>query len=161
MTDHLDVPPPAGMHALSPHLVCTGAADAIAFYKAAFGATEMMRLAGPDGKLMHASIQVNGSSVMLVDENPAYGMLSPRSLKGSPVTIHLIVKDADAAVQRAAAAGATVRMPVQDMFWGDRYGLLEDPFGHLWSVATPQRTMTAEEVAAAAKTAMCGAGTGG
>jgi uncharacterized glyoxalase superfamily protein PhnB len=96
-----------------------------------------------------------------VDENPAYGMLSPRSLKGSPVTIHLIVKDADAAVQRAAAAGATVRMPVQDMFWGDRYGLLEDPFGHLWSVATPQRTMTAEEVAAAAKTAMCGAGTGG
>ena len=152
-----DIPAPPGMHALSPHLVCAGAADAIAFYKAAFGATEMIRLAGPDGKLMHASIQVNGSSVMLVDENPAYGMLSPRSLKGSPVTIHLIVKDADAVVQRAADAGATVKMPVQDMFWGDRYGLIEDPFGHLWSVATPQRTMTHEEIAAAAKTAMCGA----
>jgi PhnB protein len=152
-----DIPAPPGMHALSPHLVCAGAADAIAFYKAAFGATEMIRLAGPDGKLMHASIQVNGSSVMLVDENPAYGMLSPRSLKGSPVTIHLIVKDADAVVQRAADAGATVKMPVQDMFWGDRYGLIEDPFGHLWSVATPQRTMTHEEIAATAKTAMCGA----
>ena len=161
MTDHLNVPAPTGMHALSPHLVCAGAADAIAFYKAAFDATEMMRLAGPDGKLMHASIQVNGSSVMLVDENPAYGMLSPRSLKGSPVTIHLIVKDADAVVQRAAAAGATVRMPVQDMFWGDRYGLIEDPFGHLWSVATPQRRMTAEEIAVAARAAMCGAGGSG
>jgi uncharacterized glyoxalase superfamily protein PhnB len=152
---------PAGMHALSPHLVCAGAADAIAFYKAAFGATEMMRLPGPDGKLMHASIRVNGSSVMLVDENPAYGMLSPRSLKGSPVTIHLIVKDADAVVKQAAEAGATVRMPVQDMFWGDRYGLIEDPFGHLWSVATPQRTMTAEEITAAAKAAMCGTGGSG
>ena len=152
---------PHGMNVLSPHLVCAGAADAIAFYKAAFGATEMMRLPGPDGKLMHASIRVNGSSVMLVDENPAYGMLSPRSLKGSPVTIHLIVKDADAVVKQAAEAGATVRMPVQDMFWGDRYGLIEDPFGHLWSVATPQRTMTAEEITAAAKAAMCGTGGSG
>jgi PhnB protein len=161
MTDNSNGTAPVGMHALSPHLVCAGAADAIAFYKAAFGATEMMRLPGPDGKLMHASIQVNGSSVMLVDENPAYGMLSPRSLRGSPVTIHLIVKDADAVVKQAAAAGATVRMKVQDMFWGDRYGLVEDPFGHLWSVATPQRTMTAEEIAAAAKAAMCGAGGSG
>jgi uncharacterized glyoxalase superfamily protein PhnB len=159
MTDSPNVTAPAYMHALSPHLVCAGAADAIAFYKAAFDATEMVRLPGPDGKLMHASICVNGSSVMLVDENPAFGMLSPKSLKGSPVTIHLIVKDADEVVRRAAEAGATVKMPVQDMFWGDRYGLIEDPFGHLWSVATPQRApMTAEELAAAAQVAFCGAG---
>jgi PhnB protein len=101
------------MHVLSPHLVCAGAAEAIAFYAAAFGATEMIRLAGPDGKLMYARISLNGSSVMLVDENPAFGMLSPKSLNGSPVTIHLIVKDADAVVQRAVEAGATVKMPVQ------------------------------------------------
>ena len=150
---------PPGMHTLSPHLVCSGAAEAIAFYKAAFGATEMLRLPGPDGKLMHACITVNGSSVMLVDENPAFGMLSPKSLNGSPVTIHLIVKDADATVQRAADAGAIVKMPVQQMFWGDRYGLIEDPFGHRWSVATPQRApMTADELAEAAKTAFCGTG---
>jgi PhnB protein len=150
---------PPGIHALSPHLVCAGAAEAIAFYKGAFEATEMMRLPGPDGKLMHACITVNGSSVMLVDENPAFGMLSPKSLNGSPVTIHLIVKDADATVQRAADAGATVRMPVQEMFWGDRYGVIEDPFGHRWSVATPQRApMTANELAEAAKTVFCGAG---
>jgi PhnB protein len=154
-----EFPAPPGMHALSPHLVCAGAAEAIAFYKAAFGATEMIRLPGPDGKLMHACITVNGSSVMLVDENPAFGMLSPKSLNGSPVTIHLIVNDVDATVQRAADAGATVKMPVQAMFWGDRYGLIEDPFGHRWSVATPQRApMTANELAEAAKTAFCGTG---
>jgi PhnB protein len=159
MTDTTEFAAPSGMHALSPHLVCAGAAEAIAFYKAAFGATEMMRLPGPDGKLMHACITVNGSSVMLVDENPAFGMLSPKSLNGSPVTIHLIVKDADTTVQRAADAGATVRMPVQEMFWGDRYGVIEDPFGHRWSVATPQRApMTAGELAEAAKTACCGVG---
>jgi PhnB protein len=158
MTDSHEVTAPAGMHVLSPHLVCAGAADAIAFYEAAFGATEMIRLAGPDGKLMHACISLNGSSVMLVDENPAYGLLSPKSLNGTPVTIHLIVRDADAVVQRAVDAGATVKMPVQDMFWGDRYGLVEDPFGHRWSVATPLRTMTADEIAEAARTAFCGAG---
>jgi len=158
MTDNHEVTAPAGMHVLSPHLVCAGAADAIDFYKAAFGATEMFRLAGPDGKLMHGCVSLNGSSVMLVDENPAFGMLSPKSLHGSPVTIHLIVKDADAVVQRAVDAGATVKMPVQDMFWGDRYGLVEDPFGHRWSVATPVRSMTADEIAEAARTAVCGAG---
>jgi PhnB protein len=147
---------PPGMHALSPHLVCAGAADAIDFYKAAFGATEMVRLAGPDGRLMHACLSINGSSVMLVDENRDYGMLSPKALSGTPVTIHLIVQDVDAVAQRAVAAGAILKMPVRDMFWGDRYGLLEDPFGHHWSVATPQRApMTAEELATAARTAFC------
>jgi uncharacterized glyoxalase superfamily protein PhnB len=138
------------MHQLSPHLVCAGAADAIAFYAAAFDATELVRLAAPDGTLMHASVSINGSSVMLVDENLDYGLLSPKTLKGTPVTIHLIVPDVDAWVARAVAAGATLRMPVDDMFWGDRYGIIEDPFGHLWSIATPQRSMTMAEIADAA-----------
>jgi PhnB protein len=147
---------PAGMHVLSPHLVCAGAAAAIDFYKAAFGATELIRLPGRDGKLMHACLSVNGSSVMLVDENRDGGMLSPKALNGTPVTIHLFVKDADAVVQQAVAAGATVKMPVQDMFWGDRYGMIEDPFGHHWSIATPLgKPMTAEQLAEAARGAMC------
>jgi PhnB protein len=151
---------PAGMHTLSPHLVCAGAADAIDFYKSAFGATELVRLAAPNGKLMHACLSINGSSVMLVDENRDYGMLSPKALGGTPVTIHLIVPDADAFAQRAVAAGATLKMPVQDMFWGDRYGLLEDPFGHRWSVATPLRApMTTEELEAAAANAFRQGGT--
>jgi len=145
---------PEGMHQLSPHLVCDGAADAIAFYTAAFGAQEMMRLPGEDGRLMHAAISVNGSSVMLVDENLEFGLKSPKALGGSPVTIHLIVPDADATYDRAVAAGGIARMPVADMFWGDRYGVLEDPFGHLWAIATPQRDpMSAGELADAAATA--------
>ena len=156
MTEATDITLPAGMHVLSPHLVCAGAADAIDFYKAAFGATELIRLAAPDGRLMHACLSVNGSSVMLVDENSDYGMLSPKSLNGTPVTIHLIVKDADGVAQCAVDAGGRLKMPVQEMFWGDRYGVLEDPFGHCWSVATPQRQpMTAEELAAAARQAFC------
>ena len=143
------VPLPQGMHVLSPHLVCAGAAEAIAFYEAAFGAVELIRLPGPDGKLMHACVSINNSSVMLVDENVDYGLLSPKSLKGTPVTMHLFVPDVDAWFARAVAAGATVRMPVDDMFWGYRYGILEDPFGHLWSIATPQRTMTGAELAEA------------
>ena len=139
---------PDGMHTLSPHLVCDGAADAIAFYVAAFGAEDLMRLPGDDGRLMHAAITINGSSVMLVDENREYGMLGPKALGGSPVTIHLIVPDVDTAYERAVAAGATARMPVADMFWGDRYGVLEDPFGHVWSLATPQGApLTAAQMA--------------
>jgi uncharacterized glyoxalase superfamily protein PhnB len=142
------------MHQLSPHLVCDGAADAIAFYTAAFGADELMRLPGEDGRLMHAALSINGSSVMLVDENLDYGLRSPKALGGTPVTIHLIVPDADAAYDRAVAAGATARMPVADMFWGDRYGILEDPFGHVWAIATPQGApMDAAALAEAAASA--------
>ncbi len=140
--------------ALSPHLVCAGAADAIEFYKKAFGAVEMMRLPANDGKLMHACVEVNGSPVMLVDENPQWGALSPRALKGTPVTIHLNVGDVDAFVERAVKAGATVKMPVTDMFWGDRYGVIEDPFGHHWSVATHLRDMSVEEIREAMRNAM-------
>ena len=139
-----------GVHSVTPHLVCAGAAEAIEFYKQAFGATEMIRLPGSDGKLMHACVSINGSSVMLVDEFPAMGGTSPKTLKGTPVTIHLIVDDVDAFVERAVEAGATVIMPVADQFWGDRYGVIEDPFGHHWSVATPKRPMTMEEIREAA-----------
>lgn len=147
---------PRDMHVLSPHLVCAGAADAIAFYKKAFGAVEKFRLAGKDGKLMHACVQICGSSVMLVDENPQWGALSPKSLKGTPVTIHLYVHDADAFVERAVKAGATVKMPVADMFWGDRYGVIEDPFGHSWSIATHVRDLTEKEVREAMQNACQG-----
>jgi uncharacterized glyoxalase superfamily protein PhnB len=136
---------------VTPHLVCAGAADAIEFYKKAFGAVEMTRLPGRNGRLMHAAIQIGGASVMLVDEMPEWGALSPKSLKGTPVTIHLYVEDVDAFVDRAVNAGATLKMPVADMFWGDRYGIIVDPFGHNWSIATHQRDMTAEEIQEAFK----------
>jgi len=136
---------PQGMHSVTPHLICAGAAKAIDFYVKAFGATESARLPGPDGRLMHAAVRIGDSTVMLVDEMPEWGALSPRSLKGSPVTLHIYVEDVDAFVERAVKAGAKVTMPVEDAFWGDRYGKLEDPFGHHWSVATPVREVSMEE----------------
>jgi len=138
-------PVPEGMHTVTPHLVCAGAGDAIEFYKRAFGAAEMARLAGPQGKLAHAMIRIGDSVVMLVDEFPERGALSPTSLKGSPVTIHLYVVDVDATVERAVKAGAKITMAVADMFWGDRYGQLVDPFGHRWSVGTHIRDVSMEE----------------
>jgi uncharacterized glyoxalase superfamily protein PhnB len=154
MTKPTPKPIPDGMHSLTPHLVCAGAADAIAFYVKAFGAVEVMRLPSPDGKLMHASLRIGDSALMLVDENPVCGdMLGPKSLKGSPVTIHLYVENVDAVVERAVSAGAKVTMPVADMFWGDRYGRLEDPFGHQWSVATHKQDLSSEQIQAAACTA--------
>jgi PhnB protein len=138
-------PIPEGMHSVTPHLICAGASDAIEFYKKAFNAVELSRMPGPGGKIMHASIRIGDSVVMLVDESPEWGMLGPKARKGSSVYIHLYVDDVDAFSARAVAAGATVAMPVADMFWGDRYGQLEDPFGHRWSVATHVRDMTQEE----------------
>lgn len=137
---------PEDMHTVTPHLVCAGAAAAIEFYKKAFNAVEAGRLPGPDGRLMHALIRIEGSAVMLVDEMPEWGALGPKSLQGSPVTIHLYVADVDAVVARAVAAGAKITMPVADMFWGDRYGKIEDPFGHHWSVGTHIRDVTPAEM---------------
>jgi PhnB protein len=137
---------PEGMHTITPHLVCDGAADAIDFYVKAFGAIEVSRLPGPNGRLMHGAVRIGDSSLMLVDEMPEWGALGPRALKGTPVTIHLYVEDVDAAVAKAAAAGAKITMPVTDMFWGDRYGQLEDPFGHRWSIATHTRDLTPDEI---------------
>lgn len=138
-------PVPDNMHTITPHLICAGAADAIEFYKKAFNAVEEMRLPGQKGRLMHAMIRIEGSAVMLVDEMPEWGALSPKSLKGSPVTIHIFVPDADAFFARAVAAGAKVLMPLADMFWGDRYGKIEDPFGHHWSIATHVRDVSPAE----------------
>ncbi len=143
---------------LTPHLVCAGAADAIDFYKAAFGAEELIRMPGENGKLMHAAIAIDGAMVMLVDENRDWGLLSPLALGGTPVTLHLNVPDADAAIARAEAAGATVTMAAHDAFWGDRYGQVKDPFGHSWSIAHPLRdtVMSADELREAARDAQCG-----
>ena len=148
-------PVPDGMHTVTPYLVCAGASDAIAFYKKAFGATEVMRVPTPHGKLLHASIKIGDSVIMLNDEFPEMGAVGPKARGGSSVTIHLFVDDADATFARAVKAGATVKMPLADMFWGDRYGLIEDPFGHSWSIATHLRDMTHEEIKAAAEAA-CG-----
>lgn len=147
--------PNRAMSALSPHLVVDGAARAIDFYVEAFGAEELARLPGPDGRLMHGCVRIAGQTVMLVDENRQYGLLSPTALGGSPVTLHLHVADVDAAFARAVDAGATVTMPVADQFWGDRYGVLKDPFGHAWSLATTVREVSLEE-AKAAMTSMSG-----
>lgn len=144
-------------HTVTPHLVCAGAAEAIEFYKKAFGATELMRLPGPDGNLWHACVMIGNSPVMLVDEFPGMCSFGPKHLKGSPVTLHLTVADADAAAERAVAAGAQVVMPVGDAFWGDRYGVVEDPFGHRWAIAHHVRDMSPEEIRAAMpKAAGCG-----
>jgi uncharacterized glyoxalase superfamily protein PhnB len=134
------------MHSVTPHLVCAGAADAIEFYKKAFGAAETGRMPTPDGRLMHGSIRIGDSAIMLVDEMPEHGVLGPKSLKGSPVTVHLYVVDVDKFTDRAAAAGAKITKPVEDTFWGDRYAQLEDPFGHRWSVATHVRDVTPAEM---------------
>jgi PhnB protein len=146
---------PEGMHSVTPHLVCAGAAEAIDFYKKAFNAVELGRMAGPQGKLLHGAIRIGDSMVMLADEFPDWGSLGPKSLKGSPVTIHLYVEDVDAFTARAVAAGAKITMPIQDMFWGDRYGKLEDPFGHQWSVSTHVRDVSPEEMQQAAQKACC------
>ena len=139
-------PIPDGMHTVTPHLICAGAAEAIEFYKKAFNAVEVSRIPGPEGKLMHAMIRIGDSPVMLVDEFPQWGSMGPSSLKGSPVILHLYVKDVDSFMEQAVSAGAKVTMPPDDMFWGDRYGQIQDPFGHHWSVATHIRDVRPEEI---------------
>ncbi len=146
-------PIPEGMHSLTPHLICANAADAIDFYKRAFGAREVSRTAQPNGKLMNAILRIGDSSLMLMDENPEWGALGPGLLKGSPVGIHLYVDDVDAAFAHAVKEGATARMPPADMFWGDRFCALTDPFGHTWSIATRIKDVTPEEAQAAASCA--------
>ena len=151
-------PIPDGMHSVTPHLICAGASDAIAFYKAAFGAVELSRMPGPGGKVMHASVRIGDSVLMLADEFPEWGGLGPKARGGSSVTIHLYLPDVDAAYAKAVAAGATPTMPVADMFWGDRYGQVEDPFGHKWSIATHTRDMTPEQMMEGMKQMSAGQG---
>ena len=137
------------LHTVSPHLVCDGAAEAIDFYVRAFGAEEIMRLPGPGGLLAHASVRIGDSTVMLMDEFPDWDASGPAALGGTPVTLHLQVPDVDRWFERAVEAGATARMAPADMFWGDRYGVVEDPFGHRWSMATHLRDVSPEEMAQA------------
>ncbi|KVE32498.1 VOC family protein [Burkholderia sp. TSV86] len=149
-------PIPEGMHSLTPHLICDGAAAAIEFYKKAFGAVELSRLPSPHDpdRLMHASVRIGDSTLMLVDEMANCGALGPIALKGSPVFIHLYVPDVDETIARAVEAGAKLTMPATDMFWGDRYGQLDDPFGHRWSVGTHKHDLTPEQIRAAMQKAM-------
>lgn len=141
-------PVPADMHTLTPHLICTctDAGKAIAFYCEAFGAEEVSRLPGPDGRIMHALIRVGDSPRMLMDEFPPRGSLGPRSLDGSPVTLHLYVERVDEFVARAVAAGVHITTPLEDTFWGDRYCKLDDPFGHHWSEASRIREMSPKQI---------------
>ena len=149
-------PIPAGYHAITPHLVIKGAAEAIEFYKRAFGAVEMCRMPAPSGKIMHAAIMIEGDMIFLCDDFPEFcpeGASSPKALGGSAVAIHRYVSDCDAAIHRAQEAGATVKMPAADMFWGDRYGSVADPFGHKWAFATRIREMSPEEMMEASRQA--------
>src|SRR5690349_24747921 len=135
--------------AVIPHLVVDDAAAAIDFYVKAFDAVEQGRVPGPDGKLIHAALHINGSMVMLNDDFPEMSggtSMTPKALGGSPVTIHLVVTDVDKQFQQAIDAGATVVMPVEDQFWGDRYGILSDPFGHQWSMGQPVREVSIDEI---------------
>jgi PhnB protein len=139
-------PIPAGYGVVTPYLSVRGAAQAIEFYKKAFGAKEIMRMPGPDGKLGHAEIRIGDSRVMLSDEYEAMAFLGPQSRGGTTVHIHLYVRDVDATVARATAAGAKVVRPVQDQFYGDRTGSIEDPFGHMWHVATHKEDLSMAEM---------------
>jgi len=129
-------PNPAGYHTATPYLIVNGAAAALEFYKQVFGATELMRLPHPGSKIGHAEIKIGDSPIMLADEFPEMGARSPQSLGGSPISIMLYVADVDAVYARAIAAGATETKPVKDQFYGDRSGVLTDPFGHVWTIAT-------------------------
>jgi PhnB protein len=147
-------PVPPGFHTLTPHLIVRDAARAITFYENAFGAQLLGKMLTPDGKVMHAAMKVGDSMLMLNDEFPEWGALSPVSSGGSGVTLHMYLENVDAAFQKAVSAGAEVKMPVMDQFWGDRYGIVADPFGHKWSLATHIRDVSQEDMAQAQSEAM-------
>jgi PhnB protein len=147
-------PIPDGYPTVSPYLTVDGAADAIAYYKKAFGAKERVRMNAPDGKIGHAELDIGDSIVMLSDAFPQGSTRPPTELGGTSVSVFLYVEDVDAVVNRAVDAGATVTMEVADQFWGDRFGSITDPFGHSWSLATHVEDVTPEEVAERAKAAM-------
>ena len=140
---------PEDMHTLTPHLVCANALEAIEFYKRAFGAKEGGVMLTPDGKLMHGMIRIGDSAVMLMEQNQQWGALGPALLGGSPVTLHVYVNNCDEVFQKAISEGATSKMDPADMFWGDRYGVVIDPFGHNWAIATHIRDVAPEEMQAA------------
>jgi PhnB protein len=146
-------PIPDGYHAITPYLIIDGAARAIDFYKAAFGATELFRIAGPDGKIGHAELRIGDSVVMLADEHHEQGHHSPRKLGGSPVSLLLYVEGVDKVVDRAVTQGAVLKRPVADQFYGDRTGTVEDPFGHQWHISTHVEDVPPAELERRAKAA--------
>jgi uncharacterized glyoxalase superfamily protein PhnB len=153
--------PPKGYHSVTPAITVRDAAKAIDFYKEAFGADELDRMEGPDGSIMHAEIRIGDSIIMLGEENPAWGTKSPQTLGGVHSSLHIYVDDADAAFAKAVAAGCEARYPLEDAFWGDRYGKVTDPFGHEWGLATRVKDLTPEETRKAAEAWMQQAMAGG
>jgi PhnB protein len=147
-------PIPDGYRTATPYLIIKGAAEAIEFYKRAFGATELLRMADAQGRVGHAEIKIGDSVIMLADEHPAMGYRGPRSLGGSSVSILLYLADVDSVFERAVRAGAKAQRPVADQFYGDRSGTLEDPFGHVWTVATHVEDVLPEEMQRRAEAAM-------
>jgi PhnB protein len=147
-------PIPDGYRTVTPYLIVKGAADAIEFYRRAFGATEMLRMADPQGRVGHAEIKIGDSVIMLADEHPAMGYRSPRTLGGSGVSILLYLEDVDGVFERAVKHGAKAQRPVANQFYGDRSGTLEDPFGHVWTVATHVEDVPPEEMKRRAEAAM-------
>lgn len=137
---------PDGYHSVTANLVIKGASKAIDWYKQAFDAQELYRMPGPDGRLMHAEIKIGDSVVMLTDEMPEMGGKGPLTVGGTPVSLMIYCKDCDALFNRAVGAGASVRMPLEDAFWGDRWGMVTDPFGHVWSVATRKKNLSVPEM---------------
>jgi PhnB protein len=151
-------PIPDGYPSLTPYLIVADGAEAIAFYENAFGATLRLRLVRPDGKIGHAELDIGGSVVMLADEYPAMDAKAPAAYGGTPVSLHLYVEDADAVAAKAVAAGAVLKRPVADQFYGDRLGTLYDPFGHVWHVSTHIEDVSPEEIDRRAAEAMKGQG---
>ena|SRR5436190_147478 len=137
---------PTGFHTLTPHITVRNADQALEFYKKAFGAEVQNIARMPNGKVMHAALQIGDSKLMLNEESPEFGALSPLSTGGSGVMLHIYLENVDAAFDRAVSAGAEVKMPLMDQFWGDRYGIVADPYGHKWSLATHIKDMSAEEM---------------
>jgi len=137
---------PDGYHTATPYLIVNGGARAIDFYKQAFGATEVMRMPGPGGKVMHAEVKIGDSRIMLADEFPEMDARGPQSIGGTPVSLMLYFEDSDAVTARAVSAGAKMLRPVQDQFYGDRSGTILDPFGHKWTIATHKEDLSAEEI---------------
>ncbi len=159
MTDLDKTTPADNVSSLTPILVCENGLKAIDFYKNAFNAVEVRRLVAPNGFLVHASLSIGNCMLMLAEENRDWQNLGPVSLGGTPVTIHLVVNDVDATFAQAVRAGATMKMPVADVFWGDRYGQIVDPFGHRWSIASPMKNLTTDEMYDAMLQAMPGLNT--
>lgn len=142
---------PKGFSSVTPHLVIKDCANAIDFYKKALGAQEIYQSRMPDGKIMHAMIQIGNSIIMLADEFPAMGAVGPNTLGGTSTTLHIYTDDADKLFNQAVSVGATPVMPIADMFWGDRYGQIKDPYGHSWAIATHIRDVSPEEMEKAMK----------